>query len=141
MMIAALVLTLSFAALPAMSAKPLARHESSIRDGVAVDSGLAEVRQIYQAIEAGAIRRLDIGLGTEDHAEEWLFYYDTSRRLRFALAKRGAVIGSQQEERVYYAKDRTMLARRVRWLHDPHYAFSLLAPVWNPAAWRKAACS
>jgi hypothetical protein len=95
----------------------------------------------WYADSAGMIRRLDLGVGTGDHAERWSFYYDTARRLRFAFARRGAVIGSQQEERVYYDVHGTRVARRVRWLHGPHYQFLPLAPVWNPKAWRNAVCS
>jgi hypothetical protein len=90
---------------------------------------------------AGIIRRLDLGLGTGDHAEQWSYYYDTARRLRFAFAQRGAVIGSQQEERVYYDAHGTRVASRVRWLHGPHYQFSPLAPVWKPKDWRNAVCA
>jgi len=93
------------------------------------------------ADSAGMIRRLDLGVGTGDHAEEWSFYYDTEGRLRFAYARRGAVVGSQQEERVYYDVQGRQVARRIRWLHGPHYQFAPLAPVWNPQAWRNAACA
>ena len=95
----------------------------------------------WYADSAGTIRRLDLNGGTGDHAEEWSFYYDTKERLRFAFARRGAVIGSQQEERVYYDVHGTRFARRVRWVHGPHYPFSPLAPVWDPRAWRNAMCA
>jgi hypothetical protein len=172
-MVKALVLAMSFAVLPAMRAgRPIAR-ESSVHDRAAIDSGLVEVRKIYQGIESairagalhrvdttfscdsesldydahlyadssGAIRRLDIDVGTEDHGEKWSFYYDAQKRLRFALAKRGAVVGSEQEERVYYAEDRKLLARRISWQHGPHYWFAKLDPVWDPREWKKAACT
>jgi hypothetical protein len=90
---------------------------------------------------AGVIRRLDLNGGTEDHAEQWSFYYDATQRLRFAFAQRGAVVGSQQEERVYYDVHGARIARRVRWLHGPRYSFDPLAPVWNPKEWRAAMCT
>jgi hypothetical protein len=171
-MVRALVLAMSFAALPAMRASTPTARESLVRDRAAIDTGLVEVRQIYQGIEAairagalrrvdttfacdsesldytarwyadssGAIRRLDIEVGTEDHGEAWSFYYDAQKRLRFALAKRAAVVGSEQEERVYYAKDRKLLARRISWQHGPHYWFAKLDPLWDPREWKKAAC-
>jgi hypothetical protein len=105
------------------------------------DSKSLEYEAHWYVDSAGTIRRLDLGLGTGDHAEQWSFYYDTTQQLRFAFAQRGAVIGSQQEERVYYDVHGTRIARRIRWIHGPHYQFSLLAPVWNPKAWRNAACT
>jgi hypothetical protein len=94
----------------------------------------------WYADSAGTIRRLDLDVGTEDHAEQLAFYYDSEQRLRFAFAQRGAVVGTQQEERIYYDGRGTQLARRVRWVHGPHYLFAPLVPVWNPKAWRKSVC-
>jgi hypothetical protein len=135
------------------SAVVAARHiyaavEAGIRSGALhrvdttfqCESELLAYEAHWYADSAGIIRRLDLGLGTEDHAEKWSFYYDTARRLRFAFAQRGAIIGSEQEERVYYDVHGTRVARRIRWLHGPHYPFSPLAPLWNPKAWRNTVC-
>ena len=104
------------------------------------DSEALDYQAHWYADSRGVIRRLDLGVGTDDHAEQLSFYYDSKQRLRFAFAKRGAVVGTTQEERAYYAPNRTLLARRVNWIHGPHYQFAPLAPVWDPAAWRRAAC-
>jgi hypothetical protein len=135
------------------SATDAVRHiyaavQASIRSGALrrvdttfqCDSESLEYEAHWYADSTGMIRRLDLGVGTGDHAEQLAFYYDSKQRLRFAYAQRGAVVGTQQEERIYYDGRRTQLARRVRWVHGPHYPFAPLEPVWDPTAWRKAAC-
>src|SRR5262249_1340181 len=48
------------------------------------------------------VRRLDLDGGGEDHSETIATYFDTLGRARFAVAQRGAVNSTQQEERVYF---------------------------------------
>jgi len=92
------------------SATDAVRHiyaavQASIRSGALrrvdttfqCDSESLEYEAHWYADSTGMIRRLDLGVGTGDHAEQLAFYYDSKQRLRFAYAQRGAVVGTQQK--------------------------------------------
>lgn len=86
------------------------------------------------------IRRLDFEGGTEDHAEHLSAYFDTLGRVRFALVARGAVNGTQQEERVYYDEGARVIHRTLRQTHGPGYPFDTLSTVPRLATWTRDLC-
>ena len=90
---------------------------------------------------SGTIRQLTWMAGSDDHAETQRFYYDGSGRLRFVFVSRGAVNGTQEEERVYYAADGRLLRRRKTRVEGPGYGFGDPQPVWHPNAWLRSLCS
>jgi hypothetical protein len=82
---------------------------------------------------ANVVRGLIWRGGTDDQAVEMRYYYDPAGRLRFALARRGAVNGTEQEERVYYAESGAVVRRRVHTTHGPGYPFSELPALQRSA--------
>ena len=90
---------------------------------------------------SGRVRRLTISGGTDDHVQTHRFYYDGAGRLRFIFVSRGAVNGTQEEERIYYAADRRVLRRAKTELHGPGYFFVEAAPIWRPAEWLQSPCA
>jgi hypothetical protein len=58
-------------------------------------------RKVYRDAQ-GRVRILEDATGSEDSAMQLYHYYDTDGRLRFVLAKVGAVNGSQGEYRLYF---------------------------------------
>lgn len=90
---------------------------------------------------SGRIRQLTWVAGTDDHSETHRFYYDGSGRLRFIFVSFGAVNGTGQEERVYYAADGRLLRRRKTRIHGPGYPFADAEPVWRPEEWLRRLCS
>jgi hypothetical protein len=89
---------------------------------------------------AGRVRQLTWRGGTEDHAEVNRFYYDGAGRLRFIFATRGAVNGTGQEERDYYAADGRLLRRSTTRTRGPGYPFSPATPIRRPMEWLRHVC-
>ena len=121
----------------AIAANRLTRLDSTVHcdgDGWALDVTVWRDRD-------RRVRQLTWAGGTDDHAETHRFYYDSAGRLRFVFVTRGAVNGTQEEERVWYAADRRVLRRTKRQVHGPGYPFEEVAPIWNPAAWLGNPCS
>jgi len=123
--------------LRAASSGQLARRDSTI--GCSPDDLEEEVTRWIDS--AGRIRQLTWVAGSDDHAETHRFYYDGSGRLRFIFVSRGAVNGTQQEERVYYAADGRLLRRRRTLVEGPGYPFAEAQPVWRPDEWLRRLCS
>lgn len=90
---------------------------------------------------SGGVRLLSWKGGSDDHGETHRFYYDAAGRLRFLFVSRGAVNGTEQEERVYYAPDRRVVRHLVTLTHGPGYAFARGTPVWRPVEWVRTLCS
>jgi hypothetical protein len=86
------------------------------------------------------VRRLDVDGGGEDHAEEIATYFDTLGRARFALARRGAVNGTQQEERVYFDERGQVVHRALRQTQGPGYPFDSLSAVPRLETWMRNLC-
>ena len=86
------------------------------------------------------VRRLDMDGGGEDHAETIATYFDTLGRARFAFAQRGAVNGTQQEERVYYDERGHVIHRLLRQTHSPGYPFDTLSTVPRLETWIRDLC-
>jgi hypothetical protein len=89
---------------------------------------------------AGVVRGLIWSGGTDDQAEQLRYYYDVAGRLRFALATRGAINGTQQAERVYFAESGVVLRRSVRTTHGPGYPFGEVPALQRPADVVNAFC-
>lgn len=121
----------------AIAANRLARRESTVQcdeDGWAFDVTVWRDRD-------GRVRQLTWEGGSDDHAETRRFYYDSAGRLRFVFATRGAVNGTGEEERVWYAADRRILRRTKRLVQGPGYPVPDVPPIWNPAEWLRNPCS
>jgi hypothetical protein len=88
----------------------------------------------------GHVRELVWSGGSEDHAETSRYYYDGLARLRFSFTTRGAVNGTRQEERVYYAADGRVLSRRVQRTQGLGYPFADARPIRDPALWLRRLC-
>ena len=86
------------------------------------------------------LRRLDVDGGGEDHSEAIATYFDTLGRARFAFAQRGAVNGTQQEERVYYDERGHVIRRLVRQTHGPGYPLDTLSAVPHLETWIRDLC-
>ena len=86
------------------------------------------------------VRRLDTDGGGEDHTEAIATYFDTLGSARFAFAQRGAVNGTQQEERVYYDERGHIIRRVLRQTHGPGYPFDTLSTVPRLQTWIRDLC-
>jgi hypothetical protein len=86
------------------------------------------------------VRRLDLDGGGEDHSETIATYFDTLGRARFVFAQRGAVNGTQQEERVYYDERGRVIHRLLRQTHGPGYPFDTLSTVPRLETWLRDLC-
>jgi hypothetical protein len=86
------------------------------------------------------VRRLDTDGGGEDRTETIATYSDTLGRARYAFAQRGAVNGTQQEERVYYDERGHVIHRLLRETHGPGYAFDTLSTVPQLETWVQNLC-
>lgn len=86
------------------------------------------------------IRRIHFRGGTGDSAHELWYYYDRDQHLRFAFERRGAVNGTQEEERVYYSVRGAVLHRDVRRLAGPGYPWGPIDAIANPVAWLRDPC-
>jgi hypothetical protein len=89
---------------------------------------------------ARRIRQLRWSGGSDDHSETQRSYFDRAGRLRFVLATRGAVNGTQQEERVYFAASGREVHRLLRRERGPGYPFAAVTPVRDPARWLRQVC-
>jgi YD repeat-containing protein len=121
----------------AAAAAQLARRDSTVQ--CSPDDLEQEVTRWTDP--AGRIRQLTWAAGSDDHAQTQRFYYDEAGRLRFIFVSRGAVNGTQQEERVYYASDGRLLRRLLTEVHGPGYPFGEAEPVWRPAEWLRRLCA
>lgn len=119
-----------------IAANRLVRRDSTVHCGND-DPGLEAT---YRTDAAGHIRQLEWSGGSDDHAETHRFYYDAAGRLRFIFVTRGAVNGTQEEERVYYAAGGRILRRAKSQVHGPGYFFTPATPIWHPAAWLGRPC-
>jgi hypothetical protein len=106
----------------------------------ACDGGSVRFDVTAHVDSLGVIRRIHFEGGTDDSAHELWYYYDRAGRLRFAFAKRGAVNGTQEEERAYYDPRGTVLHRDVRRLDGPGYPWEPIDPIANPKAWLRNPC-
>ncbi|MEO8337258.1 MAG: hypothetical protein ABI664_19935 [bacterium] len=86
------------------------------------------------------IRRLNTEGGTSDHGERIATYFDTLGRARFSFAERGAVNGTQQEERVYFDARGSVVRRVVRRIKGPGYPFERLRRAPLAATWVRDLC-
>lgn len=117
-------------------------HELTRRDSTFAcsDHDLGQTVSIWASSDS-TIRRLKRTLGTDDHAQTEWFYYDRAGHLRFHFITFGAVNGTLQEERFYYAVDGRVIRHLVRQTHGPGYPFHADRPIWKPAAWLRRPCS
>lgn len=117
-----------------IAARRLARTDSTVACGP-FD---AEVTRYVDA--TGRVRRLTVEGGTDDHAETVDYYYDAAGRLRFAFASRGAVIGTSQEERVWYSPSGAVVRRTRRVTAGPGYPFAEIPTLGDPRGWHHVWC-
>jgi len=89
---------------------------------------------------AGLIRRLTRREGTDHWGRTTSYYYDSAGALRFAFARMGAVNGTDEEERVYYADGGRVVRRRVRQRSGPGYPLPPTEAVASPAVWLRRFC-
>ncbi len=89
---------------------------------------------------AHVVRRIHLKGGTGDSAHEVTYYYDPRGRLRFILAKRGAVNGTQEEERSYFSSRGALILRNVRRLAGPGWAWQPADAITDPASWLANPC-
>jgi hypothetical protein len=90
--------------------------------------------------DAGRIRRLVINGDTGDHGDETAYDYDLGGTLRYASAERGAINGTEQEERVWYSSTGAVLLRRRRITHGPGYPFGQIQTIPDARRWRASLC-
>jgi hypothetical protein len=88
----------------------------------------------------GTLRRLHFQGGSGDSFHDVTYYYDARGRLRFAFAKRGAVNGTQEEERVYYSDHGDVLHRDLRRIAGPGWPWDPVDAITDPEAWLRAPC-
>jgi hypothetical protein len=86
------------------------------------------------------VRRIHFRGGSGDSAHDLSYYYDRQGRLRFAFAGRGAVNGTQEEERVYYDAQGKVIHRDVRQLEGPGYPWDAIDAITDPNAWLRNPC-
>ena|SRR5437879_1575723 len=86
------------------------------------------------------VRRIHFRGGSGDSAHDLTYYYDPQGLLRFAFAGRGAVNGTQEEERVYYDVQGKVIHRDVRQLEGPGYPWDAVDAITDPSAWLRNPC-
>ena len=119
----------------------LARGRLRQRDtSVACDEGEVRFDIMSHVDSVSTIRRIHFEGGTGDSAHELWYYYDRNGRLRFAFAKRGAVNGTQAEERAYYDTAGRVLHRDVRLLEGPGYPWDSIDAITAPREWLRNPC-
>jgi len=114
----------------------LTKHDTTVTCAV---NGL-DARGTLYSDARGRGRRLDTEGGSDDHAEGVATYFDTVGRPRFAFAQRGAVNGTQQEERVYYDEGGRVVRRLVKRTRGPGYSFDTLTSTPRLATWVRDLC-
>ena len=107
---------------------------------VQCDGDRLEFEVTLHTDSAGVVRRLRWQGGSDDSAADTRYYYDAGGRLRFAFAKRGAVNGTQEEERVWYSPSGRVARRDRRLLDGPGYPFAELEVIRTPLDWLRRAC-
>ncbi len=113
----------------AIGARELRRRDTVI---ACAGSELTDSVTTYRDSE-NVVRGLIWRGGTDDQAEQLRYYYDSAGRLRFAVGKRGAVNGTEQEERVYFTESGAVIRRRDRTTHGLGYPFGELPALRRPA--------
>jgi hypothetical protein len=120
--------------------RAMRQHQLIERDtSVTCKNGLEARAQVHRD-GIGRIRRINIDGGSGDHSESVATYFDTAGRPRFAFVQRGAVNGTQQEERVYLDARGTVVQRLVRRTHGPGYPFKTLTRVPRINTWVRDLC-
>lgn len=158
-------LTMSLVALAILAPAAAAAQKTSERDVASARAVFAEVRDAIAAgrmvrsdtsvtcddlpsdVEvrrfahrSGQVRRLTISGAGEDHVEAVTYFYDAAGQLRFALATRGAVNGTREEERAWYSPAGAVAHRETRRIRGPGYPFESIRAVADAGRWRTAAC-
>lgn len=91
--------------------------------------------------QRGRARCLDLDGGTGDQAALTRYIYDTEGRLRYALAKRGAVNGTNEEEEIFYGAEGSTLRRQTRKVRGPGYPFAGVSPILHPVEFVRNPCN
>jgi len=89
----------------------------------------------------GRVRRLVLDGGTSDQAATTYYLYDREGHLRHAIARRGAVNGTHEEEEVFYRVDGSILRQKQRRLEGPGYPFAPISPITHPADFARDPCN
>ena len=119
--------------------------ESKIRTGDLLelnqtdDCGITKTMQI----ENGIPRYYSYETGSDDSYQNYQFYYDADRSLRFAFIKAGAANGTVLEHRIYF-KDGAKIWEIQKLVEGPGYTFPKIWPeeliVYDAAEAFKAKC-
>jgi len=120
----------------ALTQRRLTRRDTAV---ACPPSGREARRSVYADTQR-RVRRLDIDGGGEDRSETIATYFDTLGRPRFAFVQRGAVNGTQQEERVYYDERGHVVHRLLRQTSGPGYPFDTLSTVPRLETWAQDLC-
>jgi hypothetical protein len=113
----------------------LIKHDTT----VTCEDGL-DARGTSYGDRSGRIRRINTDGGTGDHGESVAIYFDSLGHARFAFAQRGAVNGTQQEERVYFDAHGTVVHRVIRQIRGPGYLFEKVTRTPRIATWIRDLC-
>jgi len=126
----------------------VSRTDSAVGAGVlrerdtsaACNNGAVRFDLAVHTDAAGVVRKIRLKGGTGDSAHDISYYYDTRGRLRFIVAKRGAVNGTQEEEGDYYSDSGAVLHRQVRRLAGPGWPWGAPDAITDPAGWLANPC-
>ena len=120
----------------ALKAGGLARRDTTVE----CENMPSEATITLYRDSAGVVRQLKWEGGSEDQHVTTTYYYDGSRRLRFAFREQAAVNGTLFEERVYY-NDGGNVARRLRKLvRGPGWGSKPVEPAHDPVDWVRRFC-
>ena len=119
-----------------VAAKRLTRRDTTV---VCRGNGVDVQGAIFRD-SAGVVRRLEWRGGTDDHTEHLTAYFDSRERARFALVQRGALNGTEHEERVYYDVGGRVVQRLRQRVRGPGYPFGTLTKRPSASGWTRDLC-
>ncbi|HET7231471.1 MAG TPA: hypothetical protein VFJ16_15790 [Longimicrobium sp.] len=120
----------------AIAAKRLVPRDTTL----ACDGAPFDVSVTRYADVSGRIRMLSVGAGSDDQSQTTRYYYDAGGRLRFAIATRGAVNGTREDERAWYSPSGGVVRRVSQTTAGLGYPFGEIRAIPNARGWEIDVC-